>query len=64
MSGIWYNAKNVLKVLEHFEEIITPDFSTYQDFPEPIKLYNTYRMRAFRYWAGKNKIPVINNVRW
>lgn len=63
-SGIWYNAKNVLKVLEHFEGIITPDFSTYQDFPEPIKLYNTYRMRAFGYWAGKNKIPVINNVRW
>ena len=62
--GIWHDSKAALKVLCHFKGVITPDFSTYQDFPEPIKLYNTYRMRAFGYWLGKNGIPVINNVRW
>ena len=41
----------------------TPDFSTYQDFPEPLKVYNTYRMRAFGYWLTKNGIKVINNIR-
>lgn len=62
--GIWHDSKFALKVLSHFAGAITPDFSTYQDFPEAIKIYNTYRMRAFGYWLGKNGIPIINNVRW
>ncbi|MDD6276054.1 MAG: DUF4417 domain-containing protein [Clostridia bacterium] len=61
-STLVYNF--ALKVLCHFAGVITPDFSTYQDFPEPIKIYNTYRMRAFGYWLGVNGISVINNVRW
>lgn len=61
--GIWHDSALVLKVLRHFAGAITPDFSTYQDFPEPIKIYNTYRMRVYGYWMGKNGIPVINNVR-
>lgn len=64
LRGIWHDYKFALKVLKHFAGAITPDFSTYQDFPKPIKLYNTYRMRAFGYWLGINGIPVINNVRW
>lgn len=62
--GIWHDSAFALKVLRHFSGAITPDFSTYQDFPEPIKLYNTYRMRAFGYWLGAKGIAVINNVRW
>lgn len=63
-SGVWHDSKKVLEIAKHFSGIITPDFSTYQDFPEPIKIYNTYRMRAFGFWMGKNGISVINNVRW
>lgn len=62
--GIWHDYNFALKVLHHFAGVITPDFSTYQDFPEPLKLYNTYRMRAYGYWLGKNDLYVINNVRW
>lgn len=62
--GIWHDCDYVLKVLRHFSGAITPDFSTYQDFPAPLKIYNTYRMRAFGYWLGKNGIAVINNCRW
>ena len=62
--GIWHDCAQALKILRHFSGVITPDFSTYQDFPEPIKAYNTYRMRAFGYWLGKNGIAVVNNVRW
>ena len=62
--GIWHDYAFALKVLRHFAGVITPDYSTYQDFPEPIKLYNTYRMRAFGYWLGKNGIHVVNNIRW
>lgn len=63
-KGIWRNSKYAKKVLDHFSGIITPDFSTYQDFPYPLKLWNTYRMRAFGFWYGKEGKSVINNVRW
>lgn len=53
-----------LEKLRQCAGIITPDFSTYQDDPEPIKLYNTYRMRAFGRWLTTLGFPVINNVRW
>ena len=62
--GIWCNSAFALKVLSHFAGVITPDYSTYQDFPEPIKVYNTYRMRAIGRWFGLNGLSVINNVRW
>jgi len=55
-SGIWHESKKALERLKGFDGIITPDFSTNQDFPAPIKKYNTYRMRSFGYWAGKNGI--------
>lgn len=64
-NGIWFNTNYAYKILSHFSGIVTPDFSTFQDFPVPLKYWNTYRMRAFGYWYGTicgNK--VINNVRW
>lgn len=62
--GIWHDYKNALKVLRHFAGAITPDFSTNQDFPEPIKMYATYRMRTYGYWLGREGIKIVNNVRW
>lgn len=64
VHGIWHDSSHALKILRHFAGVITPDFSTCQDFPEPLKIYNTYRMRVFGYWLGANGISVINNVRW
>ena len=63
--GIWFRSNQAYKILRHFAGIITPDFSLYQDFPLPLKLWNVYRMRAFGYWYGTicGK-EVINNVRW
>lgn len=64
VRGIWHDYKFALKVLRHFAGAITPDFSTNQDFPESIKIYATYRMRAYGFWLGREGIEVINNVRW
>lgn len=63
-AGIWAQPHRSLEILSHFRGIVTPDFSEYQDFPYPVKLYSTYRMRAFGYWCGCNGLEVINNVRW
>ncbi len=62
--GIWNKPYEALERLKKFKGVITPDFSTYQDMPEALKIYNTYRMRAFGHWLGTNGIQVINNVRW
>ncbi len=64
IKGIWFNPQKALRIIKHFAGIITPDFSTYMDFPEYLKGWNTYRMRAFGFWCSKNGINVINNVRW
>lgn len=62
--GIWHYPNKLLEIAKHFSGVVTPDFSTYVDFPDPIKRYNIYRMRAFDYWLVQNGIPVIQNVRW
>lgn len=64
-NGIWNWPKRAYEILRHFEGIIAPDFSTYLDFPKPLKLYNLYRMNAFGYWYGQIcKRKVIANARW
>ena len=63
-NGIWNNPERGLEKIRRCGGIITPDFSTYVDLALPTKIENTYRMRAFGYWIGKQGIPVINNVRW
>ena len=63
-SSIWLYPEKALDIIQHFAGIITPDFSTYLDFPAPIKNYNIYRMLSFGRWISQFGIPVINNVRW
>ncbi len=63
-SSIWLFPWRAYEVIKHFDGIITPDFSMYQDFPEPLKIFAVYRMRAFGYWLGTLDVEVINNVRW
>lgn len=60
--GIWSSNLEALSILRHFKGIITPDFSTYADFPLAYRFFNTYRMRAFGFWCAKNGLEVINNV--
>lgn len=62
--GIWHDYNTALGIIRHFAGVITPDFSTYQDFPFSIKVFATYKMRTFGYWLGTKGIKVINNVRW
>lgn len=63
-SSIWLYPYEALDIIRHFSGIITPDFSTNIDFPDPIKRYNHYRMLAFGAWINNFNIPIIYNVRW
>lgn len=61
-ESVWNHPQAALKKFRRCGGVITPDFSTYQDMPAALKIYNTYRMRAFGYWLGKNGIQVRNPV--
>ncbi len=64
INGIWFAYNKAYEIIKHFAGIITPDFSTFADFPLPLKWWNTYRMRAFGFWCSTMDINAINNVRW
>lgn len=63
-TSIWLYPSVALRIIKHFDGIISPDFSTYADFPDPIKRKNYYRMNAFGYWVGSLGYSVISNLRW
>ncbi len=63
-SGIWFYPEKLIDLLRHFAGAISPDFSTYADFPDALKRWNIYRMRAFDFILQQNGINVIPNVRW
>ena len=63
-NGIWLYPEKAYDILCHFAGVISPDFSTCQDFPDALKRYNFYRMRTFDYWLHRKGLPVIYNVRW
>ena len=57
-NSIWDNKEKYLDLLKHFDGAITPDFSTFADFPDPIQRYNTLRMRAMGYYLGRMVSPL------
>lgn len=62
--GVWSNPDKWIPILMPFQGVIQPDFSTYQDFPKALKIYNVYRMRAIGYYFWKNGIKIITNYRF
>ncbi|MCR5518629.1 MAG: DUF4417 domain-containing protein, partial [Lachnospiraceae bacterium] len=46
--GIWHNYNSALNIIRHFAGVITPDFSTYQDFPYPFKSRTARLARRIR----------------
>lgn len=63
-SSICHHPKKLIEMLRHFSGVISPDFSTFADFPHFVKGNSFFRMRTFDYFFQKNGIPVIHNVRW
>ncbi len=60
----WDNPDSLVNLAKHFDGIITLDYSTYLDFPEPFKMWNVLRSRTLGIHTANSGIPTINNVRW
>lgn len=62
-SRLWTNVDAYIPILRRFSWVMTPDFSTYTDFPKAIQIYNHYRKHwvgAYMQEAGIRVIPTIS----
>lgn len=46
---LWRDVNRYTEMLSQFKYVMTPDFSTYTDFPKAIQIYNHYR----KHWVGR-----------
>lgn len=63
-NRLWTNIDRYVDMLSKFRYVMTPDFSTYTDFPKAIQIYNHYR----KHWVGaylqEYGINVIPTISW
>lgn len=60
---LWRNPKAYVNMLSKFDAVMSPDFSTYLDFPRVIQIYNHYRKHWLgAYWQahGMTVVPTIS----
>lgn len=63
-NRLWTNIDRYVPMLQQFRYVMSPDFSTYTDFPKAIQIYNHYR----KHWVGaylqEAGIKVIPTISW
>jgi hypothetical protein len=63
-TRVWTNPEVYMRMMQQFQVVLTPDFSTYTDFPKAIQIYNHYR----KHWIGaywqQNGVTVIPTISW
>ena len=63
-NRIWTDIDRYIPMLKRFRYVMSPDFSTYTDFPKAIQIYNHYR----KHWVGaylqEAGIQVIPTISW
>lgn len=63
-NRIWNAPDRYIDMLSQFDCVMSPDFSTYTDFPKAIQIYNHYR----KHWVGAyfqmHGIDVIPTISW
>ena len=61
---LWTSIDKYVPILKRFDWVMTPDFSTYTDFPKAIQIYNHYR----KHWVGaylqEASVKVIPTISW
>lgn len=63
IERFWNNPKKYLQRLSEFDGVISPDYSVCYDFPNAIKVNNTYRNLTSGAWLQSKGLNVIPNVR-
>ncbi len=61
---IWNRIDYYLPLLQQFKYVLTPDFSTYVDYPVALQIYNHYRKHWLGAYLQANGISVIPTISW
>lgn len=63
-NRLWTDVDRYIPMLQKFRYVMSPDFSTYTDFPKAMQIYNHYR----KHWVGaylqEAGISVIPTISW
>lgn len=60
----WTNIDTYVKMFEKFDCVMSPDFSTYADFPMALQIYNHYRKHWIGAYLQAHGIKVIPTISW
>lgn len=63
-NALWVNVDRYAEKLSRFRYILTPDFSTYTDFPKVIQIYNHYRKHWIGAYLQEYGCHVIPTISW
>lgn len=61
---LWSRIDYYLPMLRTFKYVMTPDFSTYTDFPLPLQIYNHYRKHWIGAYLQEQGLQVIPTISW
>lgn len=63
-NAVWQSPDKYLDMFRWSTHVMSPDFSTYTDFPKAIQIYNHYR----KHWVGaylqENGVDVVPTISW
>lgn len=63
-NRVWAQPDTYINLLGKFQAVMSPDFSTFTDFPKAVQIYNHYRKHWLgRYWQDHG-ITVIPTISW
>lgn len=63
-NRLWVNIDRYIPMLQKFRYVMSPDFSTYTDFPKAIQIYNHYRKHWCAAYMQEAGIKVIPTISW
>lgn len=61
---LWYFRNKYAGMLQRFDAVMSPDFSTYTDFPLMVSMFNHYRKHLIGAWMQSIGIRVYPTISW
>lgn len=61
---LWQQPDKYMGVLGRFKCVLSPDFSTYMDYPKALQIYNHYRKHWIGAYMQAQGIKVIPTISW
>ncbi len=61
---LWKNIDRYVDLLKSYDFVMSPDFSTYTNFPKAMQIYNHYRKHWIGAYLQEHGVRVIPTISW